>query len=291
MKILVLGNEGFVGSNLQAYLEDRGHYVIGWDIKGGLDVRGILPQIDERFDMVFHAAAVVGGRETIDYAPLKVAYDFGLDSDVIQFCARTKPDRVVLISSSAAYPVSLQTRESHRALSEDDISLADLKTPDAIYGMTKVVLEMQAEKLRDLGVAVTVVRPFSGYGSRQDREYPVPSFLDRAIRHDVPFVVWSDGTATRDFLYVDDLVHQMVTLAMTGVEGPVNLGTGLGTSFNELATMVCEEMGYKPILCHLKDKPEGVYYRVADVSIINRIAPAKISLREGIKLSLEQLGA
>lgn len=285
---LLLGSAGFVGRHTFPALVQRGYDVTEIDIKDSMDARKYLAVSRKQFDLIIHAAAIVGGRETIDGQPIKVAADFALDSDVIQFAARTRPGRVVLLSSSAAYPVQLQKRGGITTrLLESDIDLDNIKHPDAIYGLSKIVLEAQAVKLRDLGVAVTVVRPFSGYGADQDTCYPFRAFLERARAHQSPFVIWGDGTQTRDFLHIDDFVEQMLILAETGVDGPVNLCTGVGTSFNELARLMCEAVGYSPRLRHLMEKPVGVHHRVGNPGIVNGIHPATITLDEGIAMALK----
>lgn len=288
MNALLLGSEGFVGRHTYPALLARGYDVTGIDIKSGVDARKYLAKSTQRYDLIIHAAAIVGGRNTIDNAPLKVAYDFGLDSDVIQHAARTKPGRIVLISSSAAYPADLQQRGERHQLSEPLIDLHGdfMGTPDAIYGLTKLVLEAQGEKLREFGVPVTIIRPFSGYGEDQDTDYPFRSFLDRARAKADPFDIWGDGTAVRDWLSIDDFVEMMLTLVDEGIDGPVNLSTGIPTTFLELAKLFTDAAGYSPEFRFHTNAPQGVHYRVGHPGKINRIRPAQITIEQGVKRAL-----
>ena len=127
-----------------------------------------------------HAAAIVGGRAKIDGNPLALAVNLELDAAMFQWALRTRPGRVVYLSSSAAYPVGLQGTRDHRPLLEGDIQVDDFwpvfGTPDALYGWAKLTGERLAALARAEGVPVSVVRPFSGYSHDQSEDYPFPAF-------------------------------------------------------------------------------------------------------------------
>src|SRR6185503_9302724 len=149
MKILITGDEGFVGRHFHKALDGKGHTIHGVDIKRGRDCRDLFKQSDIRYDLVIHLAAVVGGRETIEREPLKVAVDLSIDAELFQFVARTKPERLVYFSSSAAYPIEHQTHGNYCDLHENLINLQDMKTPDMTYGFAKLAGEYQASFLED----------------------------------------------------------------------------------------------------------------------------------------------
>jgi nucleoside-diphosphate-sugar epimerase len=158
--------------------------------------------------------------------------------------------------------------------------------PDQTYGWTKLIGEHLAERLRAADVPVTVVRPFSGYGEDQDETYPFRAFIERA-RHQVdPFEIWGDGHQVRDFVHVDDIVNATLTAAASGVSGPLNVCTGVPTSFNELARLVCREVGYSPALLWRGDKPQGVRWRVGSTLLLDEVYPPRITLQEGIRRAL-----
>lgn len=299
-KALVTGSAGFLGNRFVEALLQRGDwYVVGvdprepWDFvlpNGRLhrllaDMRDVMS--DGYFDLVIHCAAVVGGRSKIDGDPLALAVNLELDSRLMRWAAKNKPGRVVYISSSAAYPVMFQTGEIHTWLSEDRLDPWTIPgAPDQIYGWTKVVGEAMVRELRRQGVPVTVVRPFSGYGEDQDTDYPFPSFIERAKRRDDPFVIWGDGSQVRDFIHAQDLVNATLLLAEAGVDGPVNLCSGIATSFDTLAQMVCYEVGYDPAYKHVLGAPRGVSFRVGDPTLMSRYYRPKIGLIEGIRRAL-----
>ena len=76
MKILITGHKGFVGRHFVKYFEARGDQVVGVDIKEGLDCREFFKSCYEKFDLVVHLAAIVGGREMIENEPLFTIVDF-----------------------------------------------------------------------------------------------------------------------------------------------------------------------------------------------------------------------
>lgn len=285
MKILITGDQGFVGRHFHAALAGKGHNIHGIDIKRGRDCRDLFKNSDIRYDLIIHLAAVVGGRETIEREPLKVAVDLSIDAELFQFILRTRPKKVVYFSSSAAYPTVLQDGFPRRSLHEDDIDLTNIESPDMTYGFAKLAGEYQAHFASMLLAGITdflVFRPFSGYGEDQDLSYPFPSFIQRAMRRDDPFEIWGTGDACRDFIHIDDIVNAVLKAVDDGIKGTFNLGTGRAVSFNDLAKFMTFSQGYQPELQHRLDKPVGVQYRVADTRNMRQFYIPQITLEEGI---------
>ena len=293
MKILVTGSEGFVGRHFTKKLYEQGHDVYQLDVLNGVDARDFFRHDEEQYDRVIHLAAVVGGRQTIEGSPLSLAVDLSIDAELFSWALRTKPGCITYFSSSAAYPVDLQTKESHFILSEFDINLDQIQTPDLTYGWAKLTGEMLASHARKAGIPVHIFRPFSGYGSDQALDYPFPSFIERAkdgkgMTKADPFEIWGDGTQVRDFIHIDDVIEGALAGCKAEIEVS-NLCTGRATSFNELAELVCAEQGYTPFIEHLPSKPSGVHYRVGDTTHMESFYTPKISLEEGIKRAFEGL--
>lgn len=287
--ILITGSSGFVGRHFIKKLGDDNELHL-LDIKDGSDARDYFRSSDKKYDLVIHLAAVVGGRETIEREPLKVAVDLSIDAEMFQWALRTRPERVVYFSSSAAYPVFLQTLEDRLKLWEDAIDLNAMRSPDMTYGFAKLAGEYQAKFLAEAGVKTHVFRPFSGYGEDQDMSYPFPSFIARGASREDPFPIWGNGNACRDFIHIDDIVDAVLKAVDEDICVPVNLGTGIATSFNSLAAMVAEQVGYSPEFQHLMDKPVGVEYRVCTSELMRSFYTPKISLEEGIYRSLRDIG-
>ena len=284
MKILITGHMGFVGKYFMRKYKD--HDITGIDIKEGNDCRDFFKNDDNHYDMIIHLAAIVGGRETIENNPLAVATDLAIDSDMMQWALRTKPGRVVYFSSSAAYPINLQESYGGRRLAEHDIMLDDIRNPDLTYGWAKLTGEYCLRFLQEKGIRVHVFRPFSGYGTDQDLSYPFPSFIKRANDLMNPFDIWGDGHQVRDFIHMQDIVDAVDEAIKQDIEGPVNLGSGIATSFNQLKEIVCGIKGYSPEVNHIGTAPVGVMYRVAYPNKMLSFYKPKINLYDGISRAL-----
>jgi len=286
MKILITGDAGFVGTHFRKALSE--HEIVGVDIKNGLDARHFFANDNTYFDLVIHLAAIVGGRATIEGSPLSVAVDLAIDSDMFQWALKTRPGRIVYFSSSAAYPIYLQDYNSTHKLIENNINLSDVNSPDLTYGWAKLTGEMLAKHAEDKGLRVHVFRPFSGYGEDQSLDYPFPSFIERGAKKENPFKIWGTGNQVRDFIHISDVVNATLEAVKNDIEGPVNLGTGVPCSFNQLAEMVTRIAGYNPEFERIIGAPEGVQYRVCNPSKMLSFYKPKISLEQGIELSLKQ---
>lgn len=294
-KALITGSHGFVGRKFCEKLFNEGWTISLVDIvdpNNPIDARDFFRYDDTHYDLVVHLAAVVGGRVTIEGAPLSVAVDLAIDSEAFQWALRTKPKHFVYYSSSAAYPIYLQEEydglfKNEARQKEDWIDLDDIANPDLTYGWSKLTGEMLARHAQDAGVRVHVFRPFSGYGTEQALGYPFPDFLDRARRKVPIFDIWGTGEQTRDWIHIDDIVNATMEAIEQDVQGPVNLCTGIPTNFNDLADMVTKAAGYTPKFNHILTAPKGVHYRVGDPTKMNTFYTPKITIEEGIHRALQ----
>lgn len=314
MRVLVTGGFGFVGRHFVRNLLDEGHDVHVVDnlvpATGGIhpaspeyfpksahstklsfdliDCRDYFEQNSKSWDLIIHLAAIVGGRLVIERDPMAVAEDLSIDASFWRFVSRSRPARVVHFSSSAAYPVALQAPEGFRRLVETDIDFSrPLGLPDMTYGWAKLTSEYLARFFFGDGeTRVYNFRPFSGYGEDQDASYPVPAIVDRALVHSGDeFVVWGSGLQSRDFIFIDDIVDIVMGL----IDRPpqvdaLNLGTGVGTSFVELANLALSITGGGGRIVPASAMPEGVFYRVSDTRLQETLFPLNlVSLREGLQ--------
>lgn len=247
--------------------------------KYGLNIDG--------FADVFHFAAIVGGRAKIDGDPLLVARDLSIDAEFFYWITRQKPERVLYPSSSAAYPINLQTESGAIALKESDIDFNDMGQPDMTYGWTKLTGEFLAKiAASHYGIHIACIRPFSGYGEDQDLTYPTPAIARRAALKEDPFEVWGTGKQGRDFVHIDDVID-CTLLALDKIRDgtAINIGHGKLTSFLELIEVFTEFAGYQPTVKQLLDKPVGVHSRYADMSWVkeNLGWEPKVSIKEGMR--------
>lgn len=317
-KILITGGAGFVGRHFTRYFLEKGCEVHCVDSivehTGGLDPKGKWPGFSpfdfsnfrfhnmdcrdyfkknstEKFDYVLHLAAMVGGRAMIENNPIAVAEDLSIDAAYWSWAKEAKPEKSVYFSSSAAYPIKYQTKNGYKLLKENMIKFnTDIGMPDMTYGWAKLTGEYLAKLAYEKhGLKSVVYRPFSGYGEDQDMAYPFPSIMERVKKtKNGKIVVWGSGEQKRDFIHIDDCVTG-VALTMDKVydASPINLSTGIFTSFNDLIKKAAVILGYKPKITPLLDKPEGVFARGGDIHEQNRLGfRYSISLEEGIKKSL-----
>lgn len=326
MRALVTGHRGFVGRHITTALVERGYDVYGVDLKDEAvmlgasnltswagDCRDYLKGANIEFDLVVHCAAVVGGRTMIDGEPLRLAAeDLSIDAELFRWALRTRPKRMVLFSSSAAYPTYYQKEWGAQRLTEGDICLPPpgntnsytLLTPDATYGWVKLTLELLAAEANALGIRTHVFRPFSGYGSDQDESYPFPAIMRRAIEHvqretaqramgsePEPFHVWGHPLSTRDWVHIDDVVGCVLAHVDADEIGPVNICTGWATSFVDLARWALLAAGSHMRGSIVGDtaKPMGVFHRVGDPTAMSRVYTPTITIEEGIARAMKEL--
>lgn len=245
----------------------------------------------DKFSDVFHFAAIVGGRAVIDGDPMMVAQDLAIDAEFFYWICRHKPGRALYPSSSAAYPINLQTESHSIALSESDIDFNNMGQPDMTYGWSKLTGEFLAKIAAEYyGVSVLCIRPFSGYGEDQDLTYPIPAIAQRVARREDPMEVWGTGKQGRDFVHIED-VMDCIFLAMDHISdgSAINIGMGRLTSFIEIIDVLTDIAGYKPEIKCLLDKPVGVHSRYSNMDYVhNKLGwTATISMEEGMRRMYE----
>ena len=323
MKILIFGGAGFVGRNYTEFFLKKKDYVEIVDniapLSGGinpkkwklfnpykfknkfkfhnLDCRNYFKRnLIRNFDLVINLAAIVGGREVIENNPLAVAEDLEIDTAFWRWAIKFKKKitHIITYSSSAAYPINLQKKNNHRLLRESDIDFSKkyFGKPDLSYGWAKLNNEYLALlAFEKYGVKNTVFRPFSGYGSDQDLNYPFPSIIKRAMSHNInkDFVVWGTGYQSRDFIHISDVVKGSLIISKKIKNGKaVNLSNGKFLNFIDLAKLILKTIGKKNIkVLGNSTKPEGVFARGGSVSLQKKLGfIPKIKINEGIKMAI-----
>lgn len=292
MRALITGGAGFVGRHMAMELIERGYRVEGCEIKVGQDCRKVLEaDPGTHYDLVVHCAAVVGGRTMIDGQPLLLAAeDLSIDAALFRWALKVRPGRMVVFSSSAAYPRALQTCEHIRGLQEWQ---CDGSAPDQTYGWVKLTLERLAAEAELAGIRTHVFRPFSGYGADQALDYPFPAIIERARKHfdGGNFVVWGDPDSARDWVHIDDVVGCVLAAIDADDVGPMNICTGVATTFEQLATMVLDALGKTGEIVGDRTKPEGVFWRVGDPTRMRQVYTPRVTLGEGIERALAAVHA
>jgi GDP-L-fucose synthase len=272
VKILVTGADGFLGKHTVKYLRGKGYTVTAHttDVLQGLPL--------QLYDVVFHFAAYVGGRKGIDNNTWLVAKNIEIDRTIFewaeQFCGK-----IIYPSSCAAYPLWTQT--STGITMKEDLLLDSVYD---IYGLSKVTSERMLEYTKTKS---NIVRIFSSYGPDQTMDYPLPSIIARAKQGECS--VWGTGMQTRDWVYIDDVLRVFEYLLTNEVD-ILNIGTGIATSFHDLAQTVyrCIHDVTIPVSVDATE-PEGASHRCADITLLRKLGlEPKTSLEQGIRLCLKQ---
>ena len=321
-KILITGGAGFVGRHFTRKLLEMGYEVHCVDpiaeFTGGIDPEKGWPFFnpfdfknfkfykedcrlffkrikDTDFDYCFHLAAMVGGRLMIENNPLAVADDLSIDSEYWQWAKITKPKKSICFSSSAAYPVKYQRQKGYVLLKEDMIAFTeDIGMPDMSYGWAKLTCEYLARLAYERhGLKSIAYRPFSGYGEDQDMTYPFPSICKRAIENKGSNLlsVWGTGDQMRDFIHISDCVEGVIkTMDKVDNGDPINLSTGIFTTFKQFAIMAAGVCGYSPEVKGTSDKPEGVFARAGDTKRQKELGfTYTIDFKSGIQRAVQYL--
>ena len=263
MRALITGGAGFIGSHLADYLLDRGDQVILLDdlstgrlanishLNGRADAEFVLGSIlnadlvDDvvsRVDTIFHLAAAVGVNLIVE-KPLESLMTNIRGTETVVEKAHKHGTRVLVMSTSEIYG-----KNTSDSLSEgDDRILGSPLKSRWSYSEAKAIDEILAYTYwREKGLETVIVRLFNTVGPRQTGSYGmvVPRFVGQALRNE-PLTIFGDGTQTRCFCHVSDVVKGLVSLS----EHPeafgrvFNLGGGEEVSIKELAERVIKLAG------------------------------------------------
>jgi len=271
-KSLVVGGAGFVGSNLVRALIDSGSSeIVVVDnllsaeernlpqnrcltfIKGSITSDDVLSQIDDEYDYIFQLATYHGNQSSIQN-PLIDHENNTLTT--LKLCERIRDFKSVkkIVYSSAGCTVAEKTFETAHATTEDAPLSLYLDSP---YQISKIIGELYFNYYFKLyGMPVVKARfqnvygpgEILGAGDWRGTQATVwrnvtPTFIYNAIKHR-PLPVENGGIATRDFIYVDDIVRGLMLCAVKGGEGQVyNLASGVETSIKELGEIINELAG------------------------------------------------
>ena len=293
-RALVTGAAGFVGSHLVDRLIIEGYLVTGLDnlITGkldnlnlarqsknfefeNLDVSAKLPSFNEKFDLIFHAASPASPPKYFKY-PIETMMVNSVGTKNCLDLATSDGARFIYFSTSEIYGDPLEHPQR-----EDYWGNVNPIGPRSIYDEAKRFGEaLVAQYVRDKKVDGGIVRIFNTYGPRLDLfDGRVVSTFIRQARNRESLTVNGDGTQTRSFCYVTDLVEGIFLMAKSSEIGPINLGNPNEMTLNEL---VIEN---KPALI---DDPVR---RKPDISLASKKLNWKpfVQLEEGLKLLINSL--
>mgnify|MGYP003433679194 FL=1 len=302
MNFLITGAAGFLGSSLANQLAREGHQVRGLDDLSTGDPKSLSPDVHftrgdvsdrpklwtllQEVDVVYHLAARVSVPESVlyprDYNNVNVGGTVALMEAMRDVGVR----RVVLASSGAVYG----------DLADQPLTESLTPAPRSPYAVSKLSAEYYVRTIGGLwGIETVSLRIFNAYGPGQHlpASHPpvVPHYLRQALRGGT-LVAHGDGSQTRDYVYVDDVVSALVAAATApNVNGLViNVGSGTETSIKDLINHVLDTTGNKAEVIYNAKTSGGVSRMRADLTLANQKLNYRpsLSLADGLRLTLKR---
>ena len=300
MKILITGGAGFIGSHLSEELLRRNNEICVIDnlstgcieniehLKGDkkftyhidtiMNIK-LIEKLVEDCDIIYHLAAAVGVKYIIDN-PLESIKTNVAGTEMVLECAnKFGKKKILMTSTSEIYGKNMNGRMAFKET--DDRILGTTTIPRWSYSCTKALDEFLALAYwREKKLPVIIVRLFNTCGPRQTGRYGMvlPRFVKQALSGR-PITVYGDGTQTRCFTYIDDVVKALISLmdCEKTVGEIFNLGNPKSISINELAKRVKKITGSKSKIVHIPYEEayekgfEDMKHRQPDVAKIKKI--------------------
>ena len=281
-KVLVTGGAGFIGSNLVAELIREGNDVTVLDnfttgfrsnldpmpivrvVEGDVRDRNEVEEAMQGVEVVFHLAASVGNKRSIDDPVTDAAVNVLGTVNILE-AARKHGVRKIITSSSAGIFGELKTlpiREDHPV------------EPDSPYGCTKLCEEKLCLAYSKLyPVEVVCLRYFNVYGPNQRYDAygnAIPIFVFRMLRGETLYI-YGDGEQTRDFVHVTDVVRANILAAGSiGVSGAFNIASGTSITVNSLVSLITKDQNSLSGIEHTDKRPGDVLHSLADITLANK---------------------
>jgi GDP-L-fucose synthase len=298
-RVMVTGGGGFLGRSVVERLEAAGVREIfvprsaDYDLRVPDGVRRALA--DGRPDLIIHLAAVVGGIGANRENPGRFFYEnAAMGIELMEQSRRAGVEKFVQIGTVCSYP-----KFTPVPFREDDLWGGYPEETNAPYGLAKKMLLVQGQAYRQqYGYDVIHLIPVNLYGPGDNFDpassHVIPALIKKCVdareRGDDHIEVWGTGSASREFLYVDDAARAIVLAAerYDGAE-PVNLGVGREITIRDLVELIAKLTGFSGELRWDSSKPDGQPRRALDTSRARERFGfvAKTSFEDGLKATID----
>jgi GDP-L-fucose synthase len=275
-RVVVTGGTGFLGRRLTARLQTLGCEAVASLGSGDYDLRRVEEAArlfrDLTPTIVIHLAAVVGGIGANRERPAEFFYDnLLMGAHVIDQAWRARTSKVVVAGTVCAYP-----KFAPVPFREDAIWDGYPEETNAPYGLAKKALLVQAQAYRaQYGLDAIFLLPSNLYGPGDNFDVKTSHVIPALVRKCLEAIdegrdrldVWGDGSASREFLFVDDAVEGILLAAERySGEQPVNLGSGREILIRDLVERIAALAGFTGTIAWDPSKPNGQPRRMLDVS-------------------------
>lgn len=264
--VWVSGHTGMVGQALMRRLAEDNCTVLTVG-RGELDQRRQADvetwMADNKPDVVFLAAATVGGIVANDTRPGEFIYDnMAIESNVINAARTTGVEKLMLLGSACVYP-----KLAPQPMAEDTILTGPVEETSQWYAIAKIAGIMMCQAYRkQYGCDFITAQPINLYGPSDnfdlEASHVIPALMRKAhaakLAGDPELSVWGSGKPLREFLYIDDCADALVFLMTRYSDpAPINIGPGEELTIKDLAKTVAQAVGFEGALSFDADKPDG----------------------------------
>ncbi|RLF83592.1 hypothetical protein DRN44_00585 [Thermococci archaeon] len=285
MKVVITGDTGFIGRNMRTYLEKLGIEVVGYSRRRGQDLMNIDQFNDfvknEAPDIVYHFAAEAKPGESVLKPVETIEMNIKTTLNVLEV-SRKYDIPVLYLSTCEVYG------DSKVPITED----FPLNPPNP-YAASKTACDRTCYAYyRSYGLDVKIVRIFNPYGPYMQLNKVIPTFYRQAI-HNKSITIYGDGTDTRDYTYIEDIVWGLWLAKDLPAGETINLATGKTTTTLRIAEIIKELTGSSSeiVFVEYPKKFGGIKHQVGSYEKAKKLIgwEPKVDLVGGIKRTISWL--
>lgn len=293
MKILITGGSGMVGKNLINFLNSNTKHILLSPSRAELDIlefNSVSKYIQkEKPDFIIHCAGYVGGIQANIEAPYSFLYkNITMGSNIIEAAIFNKVPKLINLGSSCMYPKGLD-----RELEEKDILTGELEPTNEGYAIAKIAIAKLCEfAKKEFDLDYKTIIPCNLYG-KWDKFDPINSHMIPAVirklhlskRTNEPAEIWGDGSARREFMFVEDLAD-FINYSLTNydlLESYTNVGLGYDYSILDYYKEIASVVKYTGDFKYDLTKPSGMKRKLCSIKKQKKIGwIPKHNLKQGL---------
>ena len=295
-RIILTGSSGFLGKAVKDELETSGHKIFtprskDYNLIDMQQCRNMFADMDN-VDTVIHLAATCGGIQANKKQPGIYFYNnISMGINIVECCRLYGIKKLILVGTVCSYPKYCEVPFKEKSLWN-----GYPEETNAAYGIAKKSLYVMAEAYRQqYGLNSSILIPSNLYGPNdnfdENKSHVIPALIkkiDIAKQLNTELVVWGDGSATRDFLYVQDAADAIIKSINIDTDKIINLGNTVETNIKDLVDLLCDIMEYRGKIIWDRTKPNGQPRRCVDTSLAKSILnwQPSYTLEQGLKQTI-----